>query len=553
MKRWIFAAVCCLLIYPTSALAQAIPVDAKDNPLQIAGWLEEEDTLMGSIRLSAPTAVEQLTFLASDLKRQNGDEVIARQQVEFIGEPTLQAGIPKDFQVKVSNPELPGTYQGEIEVLLPGQPSVAIPLTLLVKARPNLVPLRGSEQVQLQLTRCGGWLDCGLARLLLPASAFLETWDLTFDNETGATVEVTGAEVVLKGELTGYPLTSKEIQTPDLPQTLAADRAVRLPLKWTRSRIPPDRYAGAVYLTLEGAKERLVVPIDLRMRISPLLPLLVLFLGILLGRLVKYMQERGIPQAEALGKVKELERQLDKAESEDREILVPMADNAKKLVQQMQLETATTEIEKIQARWDCLQQLRSIEQALEPIQSRQVKGEDGILQKISQVRTKIKLKRDEEAKILLENVQQEMEKLELPTMMGPGQTPNIKIQELVNGVTNAVAAIGNAVQSAVQPPVARSVLWVKKTLMFLSGSEFRAEATYWFARPLFSLALLVGLSMVGLRSLYVEKGTTFGADPFADYLGLILWGLSADVASRSLSSLSGDEEKKEKEGGLLFF
>jgi hypothetical protein len=545
MKRWIFATLCCFLLYPTSAFARAIAVDAKDNPLQITGWLDEENTLVGSIRLSAPTAVEQLTFLASDLKRQNGGEIIARQQIQFIGEPKLQAGIPKDFQVKVSKPELPGTYRGEIEVLLPGQPRVAIPLTLLVKARPNLVPLRGNEQVQLNLTRCNGWLDCGLARLLLPASAFLETWDLAFDNGTDVPVQVTGAEVVLKGEQTGYPLTSKEIQPPELPQTLAADRAVWLPLKWTRSQIPPDRYAGAVYLTLEGAKERLVVPIDLRMRISPLLPLLVLFLGILLGRLVKYMQERGIPQAEALGKVKELERQLDKAESEDRQILVPMAKDAKQLVQQMQLEAATTEVEKIQARWDCLQQLRSIEQELEPIQSRQVQEEEGILNKIQKVRTKIKSKQDEEAKKLLEEVRQDVENLEPTIMMGQGQTAKIDIQAIVNGVTNAVSAVSNALQSGVQPPVARSVLWVQKTLMFLSGSEFRAEATYWFARPLFSLALLVGLSVVGLRSLYVEKGATFGADPFADYLGLILWGLSADVASRSLSSLSGGEEKKE--------
>ena len=73
----------------------------------------------------------------------------------------------------------------------------------------------------------------------------------------------------------------------------------------------------------------------------------------------------------------------------------------------------------------------------------------------------------------------------------------------------------------------------------------RAEATYWVVRPLLSLALLFGLSVVGIRALYVENGGTFGADPFSDYWGLVLWGLSADVASRSLSSLPGGEGKKE--------
>ena len=79
-------------------------------------------------------------------------------------------------------------------------------------------------------------------------------------------------------------------------------------------------------------------------------------------------------------------------------------------------------------------------------------------------------------------------------------------------------------------------------LVTLSGSseQVRAEATFWVVRPLLSLILLIGLSIVGINTLYVENGTTFGAKPLSDYLGLILWGLSADVASRSLSSLRGE-------------
>lgn len=544
MKRWIFTALCLLIIFPTSALAQTnIEVDAKDNPLQITGWLNEKDSLLGSIRLTAPTAVEQLTFLASDLKRQGGDGAIARQQIQFIGEPKLKAGIPKDFQVKVSNAELPGTYQGQIEVLFPGQQRKTIPLTVLVKARPNLKPLPGNEQIQLKLTQCSWWLDCALGRLLLPASAFLPQWDLAFDNSVDAPVKVTGAEVLLKGEQTGYQLTKTQIQLPNIPQSLPADQIVRLPLTWKQSQIPPDRYTGAVYLTLENANERLIIPINLTMRIAPLIPLLVLFLGIILGRLVKYMQEKGIPQAEALGKVKELEQQIDKTNEGDQDILTPMVGKAKQLVQHMKLEAAIAEGEKISARLDCLQKLRTLEQKLEPFKT-QVKGDTGILKKISDVRTKIELEQDDQAKTLLEEVQTDVAKLKSsPAMMGPIQTPDIKISEVVKGVTDAVVAISNAVQSGVKKPVVKLVNGLQRSFVFLSGSEFRTEATYWFARPLFSLTLLVGFSVVGIRALYVEKGATFGADPFSDYWGLVLWGLSSDIASRSLSNLPGGETK----------
>ena len=416
MKRWIFAAVCLLLMTPTPALADTIiTVDAKDKPLQIKGWLNAENTLIGH---SAPAKVEQYTFLASDLQRQSGDEIIARQKISFIGETKLQAGIPKDFQVKVSNPESPGTYKGQIEIRLPATKPQIININVLIKARPNLKLLRGNEQVQLQLTQCSWWLDCGLAHLLFPKSAFLQNWDLAFDNTEDASVTVTSAEVLLKGEQTGYQLNSNQIKVPNIPQTLKADQIVKLPLSWDSKKIPSDRYTGVAYISLENAKERLIIPINLTMRIAPLVPLSVLIIGIICGRLIKYMQEKGIPQAETLGKVKELEKQVTQADEEDQKTLIPMLSKAEQLVQQMKLSAATTEVEKIYARFECLQQLRNIEQKLEPFKTHpQVKGNNGILEKINNTRMQINLSQDEKAKNLLEELQQDIGKLQLPPMM----------------------------------------------------------------------------------------------------------------------------------------
>jgi len=41
---------------------------------------------------------------------------------------------------------------------------------------------------------------------------------------------------------------------------------------------------------------------------------------------------------------------------------------------------------------------------------------------------------------------------------------------------------------------------------------------------------------VGLVTLYL-KNMTFGASPLVDYLGLILWGLGTDVASRNVANV----------------
>jgi len=553
MKRWITVALLFLLICPAPALAQVkakIEVDAKDKPLEIKGWLGEENALSGNIRLTASGKdVAALTLLASDLKRQEGDEIIGRQQVELIGERKLEAGLPKDFQVKVNHVKSPGTYVGEIELLLPGQKrseALVIPIKVKVKAKPALTPLKGSEQVQVQLVRCG-W-DCGLAHLLLPASNFQNQWQLRLDNPIQSPVSLTSAEVVLEGKQTGYQITKTEVEPPSNSE-MPANKIISLPLKWTRSRIPPDRYTGAVYLTVEAKEGRLAIPIDLSMRTGPALPIFILFIGIILGRFFKYMQEKGIPQSDALAKVYQVEGQIiTEADSKDREILTPMVEKVRYSVSQIELQTVTIDLGKIKERLNCLTSLRKIEQQLQGMeQDPDVGGENGVLEKIKAARNLIKFENDDKAKELLQQVQGVIAKVS-KGMMGSDDKPDPSLIAVENEVMSAIASAKSVAQATVRQStvVLGRFAWLKQMLIIISGvsNQLRAEATLWIVRPLFSLALLLGLSLVGLRALYVEKGLTFGADPFSDYLGLILWGLSADVASRSVSNLSGGEEKK---------
>lgn len=548
MKRWITAALLILLICPP-AIAQAnvkIEVDAKDKPLEIKGWLGKENALISNIRLTASGAnITAWTFLASDLKRKEGDEVIGRQQVELIGERKLEAGLPKDFQVKLNGVKLPGTYEGQIEILLPSQKrseALIIPLTVKAKARPALVPVKDSEQVQLQLVRCS-W-DCGLAHLLLPDSAFQNQRLIYLDNLNQATISLTSAEIILQGKQTNYQITKAEVESPSSPQTLAANKIISLPVKWERSQIPPDRYTGAIYLTMEGREGRLSIPVDLSMRTGPAMPIFVLLVGIVLGRLFKYMQEKGIPQSDALAKVYETENMIIQVDQQDQKILSPMVNKVRNSVSQMELETVNTDLAKIKERRNCLDSLRKIEQQLKDMeQDPNVGGETGLLAKINEARKWIKFENDDKAKELLQQIQESLVKLS-NVMMGADQQPDPSLTTAANEAAAATTAAERATQ--VQKTKSDRFAWLRRLLIAIAGvsNELRAEATFWVVRPLLSLTLLVGLSLVGIRALYVEKGITFGANPFSDYLELILWGLSADVASRSLSNLTGGEAKE---------
>ncbi len=118
--------------------------------------------------------------------------------------------------------------------------------------------------------------------------------------------------------------------------------------------------------------------------------------------------------------------------------------------------------------------------------------------------------------------------------------------EAINTTLRGAAAnlAQNARSLAIAPKQPTWVDQLQRVLIERSGLSdlVRAEATYWFVRPLLYGVLLVGLTIVGLNTLYIEKGEVFGARPLSDYLGLLLWGLSADVASRSLSGL---QERRE--------
>jgi hypothetical protein len=203
------------------------------------------------------------------------------------------------------------------------------------------------------------------------------------------------------------------------------------------------------------------------------------------------------------------------------------------------LEAVTDMLKAIEARLEALNELRTIAAALKGKEQHPTAQET--LERIAQARQHLALKQDAEAKALLDEVKEALAALKT-TLMGADGRPDADVARAAERAEAAAAAADRAAQA---PPPMAEPRWLERLkdwLVVLSGlsDQIRAEATLWLVRPLLYLALLLGLLAVGIGSLYVNNGVTFGANPFADYLGLVLWGLSADVASRSLSNLRGE-------------
>ena len=158
MKRyWPLALLLFMTPYPARADGIRIVPDPADRALRVVGRVEDVNSFVANLRLTALGGdVRRFLFLPSDL---HGPELISRQGITLIGETRLQEQVSEDFRVKVEGIKKPGTYEGNLRILIPGQrrrDALLIPLTVIARINPALATIAGSNPIQFRLT---SWAD----------------------------------------------------------------------------------------------------------------------------------------------------------------------------------------------------------------------------------------------------------------------------------------------------------------------------------------------------------------------------------------------------------
>ena len=571
MIKSLRAGLLLLLLLPLTAQGRegSIVIDDDDKALVIKGWVGDEDSFIGNFTVTWEGAAQKsnpvkLNIYKTDLKTADGVWVIGRQAVA-VTDQTITPGAPSTYQVKVTGVKEPGEYRGRVELFLPGQKrtdAVRVDVTVVASVRPALSLLPDNDRLQVNLVNCD--YDCKLAHLLLPASAFQNNICLGFEKPPAAPLAVSDITTVVKGDQTKYQITPEKLkfsldqltrpqqpggsneqasQTPTPEQCVGSDaksdtaaagkKYLTIPVSIASKDIPADHYTGSVYLTVVGQSNSLKVPVDFNVRSGPLWPLLVLLFSILLGRLFKFMQDKGNAIADALESINRLEFRLRDVNPEDADIIAPMLRSARDLVNQDKAADAAAAVNAISARLSTLGELTQIEARLTGKESNPAVA--SILSDIRQARENIRLQQDDKAKTLVSKIKDALVALAATPLTGMADADNSDFADAVARADAASAAV--AVLGTVRKTAGNRLRSGLALLSGLSG-EFRAEATLFLARPILWLALLLGLLALGLKTLYVDN-LVFGADPFTDFLGLTFWGLSADVASRTLSGLRG--------------
>ena len=545
-----------LLSLPASITAQEtapakdgkpkLEIDPSDTPLVINGELNGQTAAFsGNMRLTITGGdVSELRLLPSDLRHSKHNSiVIDRSHITIPAGTALSDGQPRDVRVTVHNITRPGEYSAELKLLSPDKEApnpLLIPLKLNIGAQPIVKPV--SPNLTIQVVRCHGDIECLLATWLLPDSVLRHDWVVYLDNKTRLPVTVTDATVVMRGDKSGNAVTPNEIYL-DVPQTLPENKIEPIKLTIERNRFSPDRYQGTVHFKVENSDEPIVLNILLNVRDKPFWAIVIILFGIFVGRLARSMEtptvRTQIKLMPAFTQLRAKAMQLNK----DQAAINYVNQQVKTIKEQLNAPDVSEaklwpEIKKLTKQIDLLLNLAEIESKLEKLSPRSATRSD-LTAKIADARKKLIDGQIDEAQKRLTEIAIALQKRQQDLKMGEQETKDLVADIQVNMTELADT---ESTEPIVSPPhsVMKSLAWL---LALVSGLQMNAEVRYWIVQPFLWLILLIVLLLLGLQTLYVNAGTTFGVAGVYDYLALFVWGLTADVASTSLINLAGKAGK----------
>ncbi|MFC5865006.1 hypothetical protein ACFPT7_22045 [Acidicapsa dinghuensis] len=386
-----------------------------------------------------------------------------------------------------------------------------------------------------QLTRCGNAFTCWIADRL-PEALRNPDRQWGFQNQGSAAVAWIPEQLIVRGDKSATfsnigVLDEHGKQLSESVPLLPASKPTVFRFAFSRDSIEADHYQGQFLAKLknvddldeEGHKEvaafdAISVPFAVDVRDGPLLALVVLVVGIALGRLI---QSSNSPQAQARVRLMQAFTKVSADVNAVRDV------RARGFLQ-LRLSQILIDIESASPDESALSsQLVLIARLMADCEKL-----DDLAQKISALT-------DPDLKANLSSLLSDARADILIPDAVAAETAIQKMDSLLSGGAVA-AAVPAGAAFATAPPLLPTPATgpISKALSWLSGAAPQGgEWMFRYGRPLMFLLLLVLLAFVGLYNSYV-KNATFGSEGFFDYLGLFLWGISADVAQKTLQNLT---------------
>ncbi|HUP60085.1 MAG TPA: hypothetical protein VNA69_06660 [Thermoanaerobaculia bacterium] len=429
----------------------------------------------------------------------------------------LTPSIPQRVKISLTHARAPITAMARLDVYLDGKVAATSPLLVEVFARPTLTVLPTPASFKFTDVR-GNWFSRWIARNLLSAKEANPVATVQIREGGTGSVENVEAEFSAVGSNQGVVVTNADYTVvPQVENETRAKHAVLLlPVKLNLAGLPPDSYTGAVYFTAKNLATRAVAPVNFSVRADPLLPAVLLFFGVLIGRFLRYMDGDGSRQHAILDRLERVERHLS---PQDMSVLTRVIAAAKRAAYDRRWSQAETLVSKVEGRSDVLVELDVLDDDLNAI----VPTEKAILDQAEAARKALQRDDDASAAFLVQQI-----KIALRNLPGVRGMAQKAIERSLVTFQSLQVAPKTQLRVRAADGFAR--------IVGFSPLAAKAEFSRRIARPLLYVFLVITLVYLGLRTLYLANDT-FGAGRMADYIGLLMWAISADVASKTLSNI----------------
>jgi hypothetical protein len=532
------------------SLIQVINNDA--GSLSIKGMLGEEQaegTFEGFIELKSMQGAT-VDLQASTLKDDYTGTLIASRDVELsASNMTFKKGERAELFVNIKG-KTPGNYSGTI-LLSPRnsdcEVEVKIAFSLTKKGAVKVSEIDAKQTIKT--------VPPNIVGVLLPPRINQKSISFRIENNSKNPITLDTYTFSLVGEGTNNKIPDSQLiwQEPNMEILPKGEQVVSFKLDRKNWSIAPDKYTGNLKVHVKNYTEPLNVEVTLFSRTRIWIAVILLLIGIIVGRIVRDLNKRK-GQMNLMNRLLPLYTRINKIkEDQGRDGLWAQA---KALEAKIEAITDEKSAKALEDDFTRLEKKIKQYQQLEVLNEKLFDALENFLEDIE----------DDEA---IEEVQNEaVSKLEfVGDAILKGNDEKIKagtleIVGLIDRLSKSAAGSKSVTSSAVsktkeaaarnvaeqlqeteaektelpETPTSRVTRILTSILGFLTGIKVDARTRYAFFRPLVGLITLTIIVLMGFQEIYIEGGDTFGSEGIYDYLKLFLWGIISDVFSRTLLS-----------------
>ncbi|MCO6487666.1 MAG: hypothetical protein J5I98_04570 [Phaeodactylibacter sp.] len=459
---------------------------------------------------------------------------------------TVAKGDTEEVGLEVAPIGEAGLFAGQLFITHPADSChLAVPIELEVVRAGQLTVLEPDRNLEVKVVS-PSWLNG-----LIPRKIRHQGLVFRVENHGASAVTIDRFSLSLKGQSTEQALTEKDVSWQGEEKAIGPEsiQTIRLSLN-KDAKLDADEYKGFLRIHFEGALKPITLPVTLYARVGVGGAILVLLLGIFVGRMMKDVNKAG-DQLEVMGRFIPIRARVEKMDHEPtRNLLIAEMNELEAEINKVADSAGREAVEK---KLDVLDrkvaQLQQMFRLFSDTEDRMKKMDldaglyNEIVDKFLLLRTAILEGKDEESKKVLADIQSAIGKMGASRDVTRGSSGGIgaAVQAEMAKLNEALEDKGGETKPAVLSWGDRAGKWALRILDLIAGVKVTARVRYGLFRPLVALAAFLVIVLLGFQEIYVNGGDTFGLEGVYDYLKLFLWGIVSDVFSRTLIGNSSVE------------